>query len=121
VSTLVPPATPVAVAGGDATTTVLAAMAPSIGVATGLAVVNVVLLLGLTAVWLRNYRTFRTPLVLGLVAFAVVMLVENALAIFFFVSMQSLYSGDPHVQQAVLVLRGLQLLAIGVLTYVTWQ
>jgi hypothetical protein len=35
--------------------------------------------------------------------------------------MQSLYSGDPTVQQAVLVLRGLQLVAIGVLTYVTMQ
>jgi hypothetical protein len=96
-------------------------MAPSIGAATALAGVNVLLLLALTGVWLRNYRTFRTPLVLGLVAFGVVMLAENALAVYFFLTMQSLYSGDPHVQQAVLVLRALQLLALGFLTYVTMQ
>jgi hypothetical protein len=55
------------------------------------------------------------------VTFGAVMLVENAMAVYFFFSMQSFYSGDPHVQQAVLVLRGLQLVAIGVLTYVTMQ
>jgi hypothetical protein len=47
------------------------------------------------------------------------MLVENALALYFFFTMQSLYSGDPHVQQAVLVLRALQLVAVGTLTYAT--
>jgi len=33
--------------------------------------------------------------------------------------MQSLYAGDPGVQRAVLVLRGLQLVAVVFLTYVT--
>jgi hypothetical protein len=33
--------------------------------------------------------------------------------------MESLYSGDPHVQQAVLVMRALQAVALGVLAYVT--
>nr|WP_222847854.1 hypothetical protein [Haloferax sp. KTX1] len=87
--------------------------------ASALSGVNIVLLAALTAVWIRNYRTFRTSLVLGLLAFAVVMLVENAVALYFFFTMQSLYSGDPHVQQAVLVLRGLQLVALAFLTYVT--
>jgi hypothetical protein len=59
--------------------------------------------------------------VLGLIAFSGVMLVENALALYFFFTMQSLYSGDPHVQEAVLVLRGLQLVALGFLTYVTMR
>ncbi|MFB6105604.1 MAG: hypothetical protein ABEJ70_01395 [Halobacteriaceae archaeon] len=95
------------------------AMGPTIQAATALAVVNGVLLLVLTAVWVRNYRTFATPLVLGLVAFAVAMLAENALAVYYFVSMQSFYAGDPGVQQAVLVLRAVQLVAVAVLTYVT--
>lgn len=97
------------------------AMGIMIQAASVLAGVNIVFLVALSGVWLRNYRTFRTPLVLGLVAFSGVMLVENALALYFFFSMQSLYSGDPHVQQVVLVLRGLQLLAIGFLTYVTMR
>jgi hypothetical protein len=41
--------------------------------------------------------------------------------VYFFFTMQSFYSGDPHVQQAVLVLRGLQLVALGFLTYVTMR
>jgi hypothetical protein len=95
------------------------AMGPLIQAASALAGVNIVFLGLLTGVWLRNYRTFGTSLVLGLVAFGGVMLVENAVALYFFFSMQSFYSGDPHVQQAVLVLRGLQLLAVVFLTYVT--
>jgi hypothetical protein len=96
-------------------------MNTTIQAASALAGVNILFLLALTAVWLRNYRTFRTTLVLGLVAFAGAMLAENALALYFFFSMQSFYSGDPHVQQAVLVLRGLQLVALAFLTYVTLQ
>jgi hypothetical protein len=95
------------------------AMGTMIQAASALAGVNILLLAALSGVWLRNYRTFRTPLILGLVAFSVAMLAENALALYFFFTMQSLYSGDPHVQQAVLVLRGLQLVALGFLTYVT--
>ncbi|WP_396611995.1 hypothetical protein ACH9L7_01565 [Haloferax sp. S1W] len=97
------------------------AMGSQIMVASALSGVNIVFLAALTAVWVRNYRTFRTSLVLGLLAFAVVMLVENAFALYFFFTMQSLYSVDPHVQQAVLVLRGLQLVALGFLTYVTMR
>jgi hypothetical protein len=97
------------------------AMGPLIQAASALSGVNIVLLVALSVVWLRNYRTFGTSLVLGQLAFAVAMLVENAVALYFFFSMQSLYSGDPHVQQAVLVLRAIQLVAIGVLTYVTMQ
>lgn len=97
------------------------AMGITIQAASVLAGVNIVFLAALSGVWLRNYRTFRTPLVLGLVAFSLVMLVENALALYFFFSMRSFYSGDPHVQQAVLVLRGLQLVALGFLTYVTMR
>ena len=97
------------------------AMGIMIQAASALAGVNILLLVALLGVWLRNYRTFRTPLVLGLVAFSAVMLIENALAVYFFFSMQSFYSGDPHIQQVVLVLRGLQLLAIGFLTYVTMR
>jgi hypothetical protein len=96
-------------------------MGPLIMAASALAGLNVLLLLALSTVWIRNYRTFRTPLTLGLLAFALVLLVENAVAVYFFFSMQSLYSGAPAVQQAVLVLRALQLLALGFLTYVTMQ
>ena len=88
-------------------------------VASALAGINLLLLVVLTGVWLRNYRTFRTALVAGLVAFGGIMLVESAVAVYFFLTMQDFYAGDPHVQWAVLVLRGLQSLAVAFLTYVT--
>jgi hypothetical protein len=81
--------------------------------------VNVLLLGTLTVVWARNYRTFGTNMIAGLIAFAVVMLLENAAALYFFFSMRMLYSGDPGVQEVVMVLRGLQLVALAFLTYVT--
>ena len=89
--------------------------------ASALAGLNVVLLAVLTFVWIRNYRTFRTPLILGLVAFGVVMLIENAASVYFFFSMGMLYSGSPQAQQFVLVLRAMEFLALLFLTYVTMQ
>jgi hypothetical protein len=97
------------------------AMGAWITAAAALAAVNVLLLLGLTAVWVDNYRQFQTGMVAGLVAFGAVMLVENAAAIYYFFSMQMLYSGDPGVQRAVAVLRALQALALAFLTYVTMR
>lgn len=97
------------------------AMGIMIQAASVLAAVNVIMLLALTGVWLRNYRSFGTNLLLGLVSFGIAMLAENALALYFFFSMASLYSGDQHVQQAVLILRGIELVALGFLTYVTMQ
>lgn len=95
------------------------AMGPLITAAVAIAGLNTLLLLPLVGVWIRNYNTFGTGLVGGLVLFAVAMLVENALAIYFFFSMASFYSGDPGVQKAVLVLRGIQFVAIAALSYTT--
>ena len=92
---------------------------PAIG-GMALAVLNSALLLVLGAVWLQNYREFKSNMILGLVAFSGVLLVENLLAIyFFFDSMTSLYTADPLVGQVVLVMRILQFVAVAFLTYVT--
>ena len=84
--------------------------------------INSVLLAVLVAVWVRNYRQFRTPMVLGLLGFSTVLLIENLIAIYFFSSsMQSLYSMDPLAGQVVFGMRLLELLAIGFLSYATLQ
>ena len=84
--------------------------------------INSVLLAVLVAVWIRNYRQFRTPMVLGLLGFSTVLLIENLIAIYFFSSsMQSLYSMDPLAGQVVFGMRLLELLAIGFLSYATLQ
>ncbi|SEO94087.1 hypothetical protein SAMN04487948_108102 [Halogranum amylolyticum] len=94
-------------------------MSTTLTIATALSGLSILLLSVLTAVWVRNYRTFESTLTLGLIAFGVAMLLENALAIYFFFSTTMLYSGDPVVQTAILALRCLQLVAIAFLTYVT--
>jgi hypothetical protein len=88
-------------------------------IASALSGLSILLLLVLVGVWIHNYRTFKSSLTLGLVAFAVVLLVENLLALYFFFSTSMLYSGDPVAQRALLVLRALQVCALGFLTYVT--
>ena len=87
-----------------------------------LATVNSALLVVLLTVWTRNYRKFRSTMVLGLVGFSAVLLLENLIAVFFFFrSMSMLYSSDPLVGEIVVGMRLLELLAIAFLTYVTLQ
>jgi hypothetical protein len=95
------------------------AMDTTMIVATGLAALNVTLLLVLTGVWVRNYRTFGSELTLGLLAFAVVLLLENLTAVYFFLSTHMLYADMQEVQTAVLTLRALQFVALAFLTWVT--
>lgn len=96
------------------------AMGLSITVGIAIAGVNAILLAVLTAVWVRNYLEFRSEMVLGLVAFSVVLMIENLVAVYFFLSsMRMLYSSDPVVGQVVLVMRSLMCLAILFLSYVT--
>jgi hypothetical protein len=99
----------------------MAGMTPYVTVAAGFSVLNVLLLGALVAVWLRNYRQFRTPLTLGLVAFGVVLLVENLVALSFYFSMGMLYAGSGTAQLAVLGMRALQFLAVLAITYVSMK
>ena len=100
----------------------MAPLGPWLQIATALAVINVVLLTGLTVVWGRNYRTFRSPLLAGLLAFSAVMLLENLVALYFFQSgMRMLYADSSLAQQFVLLMRALETIALAFLTYVTMQ
>jgi len=92
-----------------------------ITVATAFAGLNVLLLAVLGTIWIRNYRTFKSPLILGLIAFAVVMAIQNVASIYFFFSMGMLYAGSTQAQLFVAGLRSLEFLALLFLTYVTWQ
>jgi hypothetical protein len=97
------------------------AMGPTMWAATALSGLNVLLLLVVTGVWLRNYRTFESPLTLGLVAFGATLLLENAVAIYFFFSSSALYAMDPGVQTTVAAMRALQFLALAFLSYVSMK
>lgn len=94
-------------------------MAMWMTIAVGLAAVNLALLSVLLSVWVRNYRTFRSTLLLGLMLFAGVLAVENLVAIGAFLSTEMLYAGGTTAMYTVVVLRALQFLALGFLTVVT--
>jgi hypothetical protein len=56
-----------------------------LGAARAAAALNVVLLAGLSYVWLDNYRDHRARHTLGLLVFAVLLFVQNVLWLYFYV------------------------------------
>lgn len=85
------------------------------------AAVNVVLLAGLSYVWGRNYGRFRSKHALGLALFGVVLLAENALALYLFyfhpVLSEWIAAQAPIAHLAV---GGLRLLELAALVFLTW-
>lgn len=74
-------------------------------------VVNVLLLVGLSYVWVQNYRRFRTDYALGLLVFGALLLFENLLWTYFYIldpvlsqwiTMQTMMGGRPQVAMAAL-------------------
>lgn len=92
----------------------------ALAIAAALSALTVVVLLVLSGIWLKSYRTFGTPLALGLLAFCLVLLAENLVALYFyFFSMEMLFVDDPTIGVLVVVMRALQLVAVSVFTYVS--
>lgn len=83
---------------------------------------NVIVLLALVFVWGRNYRQFRSKHTVGLLVFGLLMLGENALALYFF-------TVDPYLapwfQTAVpelpqIAMMALRLVMSGALVFLAW-
>ena len=93
-------------------------------VARAVTATNVVLLVVLCSVWLPNYRRVRSKHTLGMVAFAVVLLAENALALYVYLldPVLSVWFStavpDP-AWQAMVALHALETVALGALVWVT--
>ena len=94
-------------------------------VARAAAGVNVLLLVALGGVWLRNYRQHGASHTLGLLAFAVFLLVENALWLYFYLVHPAFIGWFNEtvveVQVGMALLCGLELVALAFLAYITWQ
>ena len=85
------------------------------------AAVNVALLLGLGAVWARNYRRFRSKHTLGLLVFSILMLTENGLALYYFTMdpmMSTWLPQTPEPPQMAMML--LRVLMTGALLFLAW-
>jgi hypothetical protein len=83
------------------------------------AAANVVFLLGLIAIWIRNYREIRSPMTLGSTVFATLLLAENGLA-FYYYTFSDIALSAPAVR-AMMYLQFLEAVGVAVLTYVTWR
>ncbi|RKD94022.1 hypothetical protein [Halopiger aswanensis] len=82
---------------------------------------NLVLLGALSAVWLRNYWTFRTKQVLALCSFAALLAGENLAALAFHLGMGMLYADATGPLLVATGLRGLQFVALCFLAWATLQ
>lgn len=96
-----------------------------IGVTCAAATLNVLLLLGLSSVWARNYREFRSKHTLGLLVFGLLLLAENALAVYVFLldPMLSVWFASDSMHSvagtAMMALRVLETVAVLALGWVT--
>lgn len=100
-------------------------MAVWLEVARAAAGVNVVLLLALGSVWLRNYRRHRARHTLGLLVVGAFLLVENALWLYFYLLHPAFIgwfvAATLDVRVGVTLLCGLELVALAFLARLTWR
>ena len=82
------------------------------------AATNVVLLLVLLWIWGQSYRQIRSKQTLGTLVFAVALLAENLLAVYYYVAGPAM--PDPAIR-AMMYLQVLETIALVFLTYVTWD
>jgi beta-lactamase regulating signal transducer with metallopeptidase domain len=86
---------------------------------------NIVLLLVLGSVWVRNYLEFRSKHTLGLSVFAALLLAENLLTFNYYVINTQvanyLSQADPVAGKAMMIVQVFELAAIVFLFWVTWD
>jgi hypothetical protein len=63
------------------------------GINVALAALNVLLALVLATVYVRNYRQVKSPFTLGLLLFALFLVVHDGTAVYYFLTMMPFYSG----------------------------
>ena len=83
------------------------------------AAVNILLLGGIIAIWIRTYREIRAPMTLGSIVFATFLLAENAVALYFYFNAPA--GMPPFAVEVMALLQILEAIGIAALTYVTWK
>lgn len=88
------------------------------------ALVNLVLLVGLGAIWLRNYRQHGATHTLGLLVVAAFLFIENVLWLYFYTLHREFVgwfvNSSTDIQIGVTLLCGLELVALLALVRITW-
>jgi hypothetical protein len=86
---------------------------------------NVLLLVVLLGIWVRNYREFGSKHALGFVLFGLMLLAENVLAFYYYVLDPNvatlLNSAAPIAGRAMMSVQVLELAALAFLLWITWD
>lgn len=100
-------------------------MAPWVDLLRSAAALNIVLLVGLSYLWVRNYLQFRSKHTLGLAVFAVLLLVENVTTVYIFavhpVLTPWIVETAPIAQRAITALKLIQFVALLALAWTAWD
>lgn len=80
---------------------------------------NGLLAIGLAAIYLRNHRQMRSPFTLGLILFAVALVVHSAVTLYNDLSMMTQYTAQAEVLR--LLATGLETVALVALTWATMR
>lgn len=79
---------------------------------------NILLLVGLVVLWLRNYREMAAPLLLGLIVFGLLLLAENVSALYFYFTAPAMPS---LAVRSMMLIQVLETAGIAALAYVIWK
>ena len=85
----------------------------------GLSGINVFLTLVLIYIYFRNHKLVKSNMTMGMLFFAVMFLIENALSLYFYNSL--LVQGITSITTFHLVVKFFEMIGLLVLLYVTWK
>ncbi|MBN1896999.1 MAG: hypothetical protein JW789_04740 [Candidatus Aenigmarchaeota archaeon] len=85
----------------------------------GISGLNVVLTLVLIYIYSRNHKLVKSKMTMGMLFFAVMFLLENAMSLYFYNSL--LLQGITSITTFHLVVKFLEMMGLLVLLYVTWE
>lgn len=83
----------------------------------GLVLMNIVVLLYLTGIYIKNFRSLQSKFTIGLLIFALVFLIENIVASYFYFTMMPYYANG--IELPAFLLRLLQTIAFLVFLWIT--
>ena len=83
----------------------------------GLVIINIVILLYFTSIYIKNLKSIHSKFTIGLLIFALVFLIENLVAAYFYFTMMPYYANDTELPTFILKL--LETIAFLVFLWIT--
>ncbi|MEM2138265.1 MAG: hypothetical protein QW568_04210 [Candidatus Anstonellaceae archaeon] len=77
------------------------------------------LLFALLFIYYRNYAAMKAKFTLGLLVFASLLLLQNILGMYYRFTMMNFYSIE--AAAGVAIIRGIEVIALAVLLYISWE